>query len=89
MKLEMTWFCEVLARKSQGWTRHVSDYRMQVKVHVLIAWSFHAHSPEASSAVDAWVLLEPKRGKRRVQVKERGYQSMGTHARRHMKIRTQ
>ena len=61
MKLGMTRFYEVLTRKSQGWTRHVSDYRMQVKVHVLIAWSFHAHSPEASSAVDTWVLLEPNK----------------------------
>ena len=38
--LGMTWFCGVLTLKSQGRTRDVSDYRMQIKVHVLAACSF-------------------------------------------------
>ena len=37
VKLVMAWFCEVLTRKSQGPPRDVSDYRMQIKMHVLIA----------------------------------------------------
>ena len=37
VKQGMTWICEVLTSKSQGRTRDVSDYRMQIKVRVLIA----------------------------------------------------